>query len=74
MKVWLIHVTEGGKEKVHKNDTEHDALQYIGHVIVGNRIGTEIKSIYRADCAEGKLVEMETTLEGATLKLIEKES
>lgn len=75
MNVWLICITEGTDAcSVYKKDTETEALQYVGAVVIGQHAGTAITKIYVVDTLLGKITELEPVLAGLALTFREKEA
>lgn len=71
--VWLISITEGADCKsVYKKDTEADALQFVGAVIIGQIVGTTINNIFAIDTEAGTMTEMEPAVSGLVLTFREK--
>jgi hypothetical protein len=69
MQAWLIHASENSVDRTIKMDTENQALQFIGHVVIGDHPGTTIKNIYAIDTVAGTITALETFLNGLTLGL-----
>lgn len=70
--IWLIHVDEKGKEDIHTMNQESTALTYVGNIIAQQLRDTTVKGIYKAKIPEGTMSELETDLQGLTLRFKEK--
>ncbi|SFE43191.1 hypothetical protein SAMN04487969_102488 [Paenibacillus algorifonticola] len=67
MVTWLVYATEKSIPRIVKLDTEKQALQFIGNVVIGNHPETTIQNVYEIDVESGTMKVVETYLDGLTL-------